>query len=382
MKDIDIPLPKPALPRGAAKRSGYLTRLVASQGFQAWAARFPLTRRLVRSEGEAMFDLVAGFCHSQILQAVVRLQIPQLLLERELSADALALEVDIPQERLQVLLAAATSLQLIKQRRSGRFALTTRGAALAGVPGLPGMIAHHYVLYRDLADPVAFFRGDVDTELAAFWPYVFGAGGATDPTTTATYSQLMADSQVLVAEDTLAAVKLSDSRHILDIGGGTGAFLAAVGAAHPHLQMTLFDLPAVAPAAATRFKNANLTERTRIVPGSFRDDPLPQGADIVSLVRVLYDHADETVIALLRSVHDALPIGGRVLISEPMTGGDAPQRAGDAYFALYCMAMRTGCARSQVQIAALLAQAGFGHIQTPKSRRSFITAVVEGVRQS
>ncbi|MEL6684472.1 MAG: methyltransferase [Pseudomonadota bacterium] len=382
MKDTAAPFPEPALPPGAVKRSGYFTRLVASRSFQSWAARFPLTRRLVKSEGEAMFDLVAGFCHSQILQAFVRLNMPQLLLERDMTAEALAVETDVPQQRMQVLLSAATSLQLIKRRKSGRFALTTRGAALAGVPGLSGMIDHHDVLYLDLADPVAFFRGEVETELAEFWPYVFGAGGATDPRTAATYSQLMADSQVLVAEDTLATVDLSKHQRILDVGGGTGAFLTAVGAAHPALQMTLFDLPAVAPAAATRFENAGMADRAQIVPGSFRDDALPRGADLISLVRVLYDHADDTVIALLQSVHTALPAGGTILISEPMTGGAKPQRAGDAYFALYCMAMRTGTARSQAQIAQLLAQAGFTQIQTPRARRPFITSVVTGVRQS
>lgn len=329
-----------------------------------------------------MFDLVAGFCHSQILQAFVRLSLPQILLEREMTAQALAVEVEVPQDRMPVLLAGAAAIGLIKRRRSGRYALTTRGAALAGVPGLAGMIDHHDVLYLDLADPVAFFRGEVETELAEFWPYVFGAGGATDPRTTATYSQLMADSQVLVAEDTLATVDLSDVGGVLDIGGGTGAFLTAVGAAHPDLKMTLFDLPTVAPAATERFEVAGLAERTQIVTGSFRDDPLPHGADLISLVRVLYDHADETVLALLKSAYETLPEGGRILISEPMTGGQTPQRAGDAYFALYCMAMRTGRARSQSQIAALLEQAGFGQIQTPKARRPFVTSVVTGVKAS
>ena len=380
MTDIDLSMETPAPQKGASRRSGRLTRLVASRGFQKWAARFPLTRRLVRSEGEAMFDLVAGFCHSQILQAFVRLKLPQILLDREMTAQALATEVDVPQDRMPVLLAGAESIGLIKRRRSGRYALTTRGAALAGVPGLAGMIDHHDVLYLDLADPVAFFRGEVETELAEFWPYVFGAGGATDPQTTATYSQLMADSQVLVAEDTLAMVDLSDAAQLLDVGGGTGAFLASVGAAHPDLQMTLFDLPAVAPAAAERFAQAGLSERVDIVTGSFRDEPLPRGADLISLVRVLYDHADETVLELLQAAHDALPEGGRILISEPMTGGQTPQRAGDAYFALYCMAMRTGRARSSGQIAALLEQAGFTQIQTPKARRPFITSVVTGVR--
>ncbi len=164
----------------------------------------------------------------------------------------------VPNDRMAVLLSAAVAIGLLKRRRSGRYALTTRGCGTGGCARLAGMIDHHDVLYRDLADPVAFFRGEVATELAGFWPYVFGAGGATDPETTATYSQLMADSQALVAEDTLAMVGLSEGKKILDVGGGTGAFLAAVGAAHPHLQLTLFDLPAVAPAAAERFEAAGL----------------------------------------------------------------------------------------------------------------------------
>ena len=95
-----------------------------------------------------------------------------------------------------------------------------------------------------------------------------------------------------------------------------------------------------------------------IAAGSFRDDPLPRGADAISLVRVLYDHADDTVAALLGAVHDALPRGGRLIVSEPMSGGARPERAGDAYFALYCMAMRTGRVRSAAEIAGLLRQAG------------------------
>lgn len=353
---------------------------MSSARFQAWAARFPLTRRIVRNEGDAMFDLVAGFCHSQILQAMVKLQIPQLLLDNEMQLGPLAQQVDVPAPRLEVLLSAAIAIGLIKRRRSGYYALTTRGAALAGVPGLAGMIAHHDVLYRDLADPVAFFRGEVETELADFWPYVFGAGGATDPAVTATYSQLMSDSQTLVAADTLAVARLQNVQHLMDVGGGTGAFLAAVAAKYPDLPLTLFDLPAVAPAARERFEAKGISGHATIVPGSFRDDPLPVGADMISLVRVLYDHADDTVAALLAAVFAALPVGGRILISEPMTGGAAPERAGDAYFALYCMAMRTGQARSIEQITALLRHAGFDNITAPKARRPFVTSVLQGVK--
>jgi demethylspheroidene O-methyltransferase len=372
-----------ALPMRAGKplrRASWINRIIAARPFQRWAARFPLTRGIVRREGEALFDIVAGFCHSQVLMALVELGVPDLLMQHDMTVEALAHRTAMPPERMEVLLNAGAAIGLLRRRRDGTYRLTRRGAALTGVPGLAGMIRHHAILYRDLADPVAFFRGESETELAAFWPYVFGAGAAAQPEVAATYSRLMADSQTLVAEDALAAVSFAGVRRLMDVGGGTGAFLAAVAQDWPALDLTLFDLPAVVPGAMNRFEEAGIGSRLTVVPGSFRDDPLPQGADAISLVRVLYDHSDTTVARLLRDVFTALPPGGRLVVSEPMTGGAHPQRAGDAYFALYCMAMRTGRARSASQIAQLVAEAGFTSIATPRPSRPFVTSVLTAVR--
>ncbi len=35
--------------------------------------------------------------------------------------------------------------------------------------------------------------------------------------------------------------------------------------------------------------------------GSFRDDPIPAGADLITLVRILHDHDDAVVRALLKA---------------------------------------------------------------------------------
>lgn len=355
--------------------SSWLNRLFAARGFQKWAAKSLLTRRIVRREGEAMFDLLAGFCHSQVLSALVQLEIPHKLMQGPQDAASLAAQADMPVDRMQILLRAGVALGVLKLRRAGRYGVSRTGAALVGVPGLSQMIAHHDVLYRDLADPVAFFRGEVQTELAGFWPYVFG--GNMDADVAATYSDLMAQSQLLVADDTLAAVDLSGIRCLMDIGGGSGAFLTAVGAAHRDVALMLFDLPEVAPSAASRFERAGLTARSTIIGGSFRGDALPQGADAISLVRVLYDHSDATVTALLAACFAALPSGGRLVISEPMTGGTKPARAGDAYFALYTLAMRTGRTRSAYEIAALCHAAGFVAVKTPIARRPFVTSCIE-----
>jgi len=365
-----------SLPTGASSRkltvSGRINRLIATPKFQAWAARFPLTRRMVRRDGEALFDLVAGFCHSQVLMALVDLRVPDMLMDGPMGATALGHRCRIPADRMAVLLRAAVSMDLLKITRGGEFKLSRKGAALVGVPGLREMILHHSVLYADLADPVAFFRGEVETQLAGFWPYVFGADGQGDPQVAATYSDLMAQSQLMVAQDTLSVVSFKGTKTLMDIGGGTGAFLRAALLATPDLRGTLFDLPEVVAKAP----QGGLSDRINVAGGSFRHDPLPKGADAISLIRVLYDHAGETVAALLSKIYDVLPAGGKLIISEPMTGGDTPHRAGDAYFSLYTMAMRTGKARSADQIMKACQAAGFTTVSALKSQRPFITSVV------
>ncbi|HSF63663.1 MAG TPA: methyltransferase [Paracoccaceae bacterium] len=360
----------------AAPTGGFLQRLIGSRGFQSWAARTPGLRRIVRAEGAALFEVIQGFVSSQALMALVELRVFDALAQGPRSAAQLAPGAGLTADRMQMLLQAGAALGLLVRRRDGMFRLSRRGAAFRGVPGLEAMVRHHGVLYRDLADPVAFLRGETAPELARFWPYVFGAAAAEDPATAATYSHLMEDSQALVAEDTLRLVDFRGIRHLMDVGGGTGAFLSAVHDTHPALRLTLFDLPAVMGAARARLARLGQGAAVTLVPGSFRDEALPTGADAISLIRVLYDHSDATVAQLLGRVFAALPPGGRVIVSEPMSGGACPDRATDVYFAFYTAAMQTGRTRSAAEIGGLLAAAGFDSVQNHPGTRSFVTSAV------
>ncbi|MFN3824384.1 MAG: methyltransferase [Pseudorhodobacter sp.] len=369
----DMPDTDPAPRRRAG--SDWIVNLARSRRFQAFAARVPGLRWVARRQGEAIFKTIQGFVESQVLMALVELGLLHRLESGPAKPGDLAPGLGLPEDRLAVLLQAGAAAGLLRRRRDGRFALSVRGASLLAVPGLEGMILHHAILYRDLADPVAFLRGETRPDLAEFWPYVFGAGAAEDPGRATRYSRLMAESQVLVAEDTLALADLRGVRSMMDVGGGTGAFLEALGRHHPGIERHLFELPAVLDGAGAR-----LGQGVRLHPGSFRDDPLPPGADAISLVRVLYDHSDDTVRALLARVHAALPPGGLVLVSEPMSGGMRPDPVTDVYFAFYTMAMRTGRTRSAARIAELLGEAGFDRIAPARSRRPFVTSLVTARR--
>lgn len=372
-------------PVGYRPRPGLRTRLmrlIAQPGFQRWASAFPLTRKTAARDGAELFDLVQGFVKSQVLFALVELRVLHRLMDGAMPADALAQVSGMRVDRMERLLMAATAMKLTTKDRHGRYGLARLGAAMVGVPGLEDMIRHHEAFYRDLNDPVALLRGEVDTELAAFWPYVFGAASATDAEVSNRYSDLMARSQQIVAADTLAATDLKETEHLLDVGGGYGVFAEAAALKYPDIQVTVFDLPLVAQNANALIRRSKVKGQLRFVPGSFRDDPLPEGADTISLIRVLYDHEDQTVEALLSKVFDTLPENGRLLVSEPMSGGAKPEVSGDVYFSFYCLAMQTGTVRSGARIAELCKASGFSSVRTYRSRRPFVTTTLMAMKSN
>lgn len=354
---------------------------ITDPAFQDWAARNPLTRPLARAEAAQLYDIVSGFVYSQTLLACVELDVFGELAAGPLSLPELAGRIGLAPERARRLAQAAAALRLLERAGPDGYALGPLGAALLGAPGVSEMVRHHALFYRDLADPVALLRGTADPELQRFWAYV-GGRRTHDlaPETAAAYSRLMAASQTMVAAETLAACPLGGRRCLLDVGGGEGAFLEAALRATPSLRGIVFDLPAVAARAAARLEAAGLGPRARAVGGSFRGDALPEGADVVSLVRVLYDHEDDVVAALLGRVFAALPPGGRLILSEPMAGGARPTRSGDAYFGFYTLAMSTGRPRTAEEHVALLQAAGFTGVTRHPTRQRFVTSVLSARR--
>ena len=85
---------------------------------------------------------------------------------------------------------------------------------------------------------------------------------------------------------------------------------------------------------------------------------------------------DDVVIALLRKVYEALPKNGKVIISEPMSGGKKPIRSGDSYFGFYTMAMSTGRPRSPDEHRNFLEMIGFQKVKKYKGKQEFITQVI------
>lgn len=340
-------------------------RQLTSPAFQRRAARTWYLRPLVRRRARALFDVVAGFVYSQVLHACVRVRAFEILAEGPQTPAALARRFELPLPATERLLTAAVSLDLLEHRSGGRYGLGRLGAPLVGNEAITSMIEHHAVLYADLQDPLALLRGEGEAPaLSRYWAYAEAeTPGLLPRAQVDAYSALMSASQPLVAQEVLDTYPLRGHRCLLDVGGGQGRFLIAAGQRTPGLQLMLFDLPAVVASATAAFADAGLRDRAQVFSGDFTRDALPGGADIISLVRVLYDHADERAMAILRAVHRALPPGGTLLVAEPMAGAPDAPRMGDAYFGMYLLAMRGGRARTAGELGTLLRVAGFEHVR-------------------
>ena len=330
---------------------------------------------MARRRTRDLFDLCAGFVYSQILAACLQLRIFDVLAEGPLALDELAARLGLPVAGAERLLAAAAALHLVERREADRYGLGSLGAAVVGNDAVAAMVAHHGMLYADLADPVALFRGSAGGgALHRYWAYA----GARDPAASdvAAYTGLMAASQPLVADEVLDAYDMRRHRMLLDVGGGSGLFAQRAAERVASLRVAVFDLPAVAETARARFAAAGLGARAEVFGGSFLDGSLPGGADLISLVRVVHDHDDAAAMTILRAVRRALPPGGRLLLAEPMAGTPGAAAMGDAYFGVYLLAMGQGRPRTAEKLTGMLRAAGFGRVRRLKTHTPLLVSAL------
>ncbi|MBT8545958.1 methyltransferase domain-containing protein [Polynucleobacter paneuropaeus] len=343
-------------------------KLIANSRFQNTVAKIPFLRGIAKKRANQLFDVMAGFVYTQILLACIRLNIFNQLKDGPLTLEAIKNECGLERAPLKQLLDAAVSIHLLEIRANHRYGLGKLGAPLVGNSALAAMIEHHSVLYEDLRDPLLLLSGKLKSKkLEKFWPYVSNdledQESLKDQERVKDYSDLMSASLPLVADQVLGAYDFSRHRCLLDIGGGQGTFLKRVHLQSPQLERMLFDLPGVANLAELNFSASSENQSIKVFGGDFFKDELPSGADLITLIRVIFDHDDERVKILLRSIFRALSPGGKLLIAEPMAETPDHPPMGHAYFGFYLMAMGRGRPRTVEEIGQLALEAGFKRVE-------------------
>ena len=112
-------------------------------------------------------------------------------------------------------------------------------------------------------------------------------------------------------------------RSVVDVGGGTGAMLAELLRKWPEIHGTLVDFPRTVALSGEIFQAAGVADRVTTVGQSFFD-PLPAGADLYLLKKILNDWPDREAVAILSGCAQAARPSGRVVILDAVVADGAP----------------------------------------------------------
>ncbi len=181
------------------------------------------------------------------------------------------------------------------------------------IGGLPEMLnARLFSFWNDLG--TALKTGQPQNEVKHGGKSLFEALYANQ-TSLGTFLDAMTGFQA--ANFSMLAEKFDFTKYktVSDVGGALALLSRIVGARHPHLTLTSFDLPPVEPLAQKHIKAAGMEGRITAVAGDFFQDELPP-ADVITMGNVLHDWNLDKKKLLIRKAYDALSPGGAFIAIE------------------------------------------------------------------
>jgi SAM-dependent methyltransferase len=313
-----------------------------------------------------LLDLALGFQRAQVLFTAAELDVFGLLAGGAKTAAEVAAELDVDPRGVEALLDACVALRILRRGPGGYensgtsrvFLLRGGGASFTAALRLWNRLG--YGAWGQLATVLKDAR-PTSTEGAG--PRDLFEQMEGNPEQLRLFSDGLGSLAYWPAQKLATLVDFSSRRHLLDLGGGSGAYAATIADRCPHLRVTLFDRPRVCALALERFRHLEREGRFRVVPGDFFQDPLPEGCDAVLLSHVLHDWSPEECARLLRKVHAMLPEGGEIVVHDfmPAERGVAPEAS------LFALTLVLDTPRGRVytlsEIREWLEGAGFQRIQ-------------------
>ncbi len=121
---------------------------------------------------------------------------------------------------------------------------------------------------------------------------------------------------------------------ILDLGGGSGAFLNSFLDKAKEAKGVLFDLPNVIPISKKFVEKSANSNRIEFVEGSFETDDIGSGYDFIFLSAIIHMLSYEANKSLIIKCADALNENGKIVISDYIVSEDRTRPERGALFAI------------------------------------------------
>jgi len=164
---------------------------------------------------------------------------------------------------------------------------------------------------------------------------------------------------VMVAPVISKEIDLSNSKTLVDIGGGAGTYSVFFCRANSNLEATIFDLPGTLKITKELISGSSVFDRINMLEGDFNKEIKGQ-YDVAFLSNIIHGEGETENIALIKRVYNALNSGGKIIIQDFVLENDKTFPSFAALFSLNMLLFtENGRTYSFQEIEEWLKAAGF-----------------------
>lgn len=318
-----------------------------------------------RSEAEALehvrslFEIYRHGVVFHFICALTRLGVFDAVEARggEMDIDVLADELSLNCNALTRSLHLLAAHGIIRVS-SGRVGLQGAGALLTSSAEFSLMATFATPGVSDVGNEVehTIRSGEQSFELACgegFWSFLH-----RNPDRERLFHRAMREQSRLMGMPSVPLLDWPIEGTVVDIGGGSGSFLAAVLQQQPGLRGILLDRPSAVAAATELFELEGLEGRASARVGDLFVPPPP--GDLFVLSRVLHDWSDDEVRMILAGIRRSARAGVRLRLLEELLDHDtlpSPEQAWSD--AVMMILYQGGHERTESDYRSLLTESGW-----------------------
>ena len=256
---------------------------------------------------EPIMHIASGFMATKHLFVANEIGVFSALANGPATLAHIAERTNTPERTLRIVLDATVALGLI-DRTNGTYQnspATQTYLSGAGAHDLrPFLRFWNHLSYPNWLHLEHAIRGTRDTAQSKEWSEethtIFSEGVAA-----------------VTAGTALALAKTYDfstHRRVLDLGGGTGSFLATMLRHHAHLHSTLFEIPQVIDVAKRQLAACPDAHKIALIAGDFFSDPIPIDHDAILIANVIHLLSPDRTRRLFSRVRECARPDTRLLL--------------------------------------------------------------------
>jgi len=331
-----------------------------------------------------LLELATGHYKSKVLFVATNLKIFTILSKQAKTLIEIAEELNIKMRPASMLLNACVALGLL-EKKDGAYS-NSRTADVYLVEGKPQYMEpaffkfdeHSYLLFDKLEEAILSDSQQISTgnpENPELLVSCMLIGNRDD------YRNFLSALDPIAqwpANVIANKFDFSSFKKLIDVGGGSGVYSIAIIKKNPNIEAIVFDLPYVCEIGEKIVKEIGLSHRMKYYSGDYFKDDFPKEFDVALLSNVMHGYGPETCTFLIKKIHDSLPSGGGIIISDLILDEDGCGPDIAVLLSLYFLLITEGGRNYTLsEYEDMLKNAGFVDIKSFRSSGGtrFITGV-------